>query len=203
MVSPQPDLLWGVIQCWSSWKVFNGYIISFHASRLWGTQWLLFLRILRVPETHRVFPNPVYSLYLVSSSLKICEGNLLCAGTWLCSPHLGYQSLFRDVSQLPGVSYAESAWSQRKHLSLHPQVSGQCMIYKLSSLFHLQHESACSEPCLKPFASFLKQTRHRKKIFFFLRKRSFLDHPILWAGRVVQEDTNNTFAFSGMLLRHL
>lgn len=106
MVPPQPDLCWGVIQCWSPWKVFNGYIISFHASWLWGTQWLLFLRILRVPETHRVFSNPVYFLYLVSSSLKICEGNLLCAGTWLCSPCLGYQSLFREVSQLPGVSYA-------------------------------------------------------------------------------------------------
>lgn len=75
-----------------------------------------FLRILRVRETHRVFPNPVYFLYLVSSSLKIREGNLLCAGTWLCSPCLGYQSLFRDVSQLPGVSYAFlSPVEQRVH----------------------------------------------------------------------------------------
>lgn len=105
MVPPHPDLLWGVIQCWSSWKVFNEYIISFLASWLWGTQWLLFLRILRVPETHCIFPNSVHFLRLASPSLKICEGNLLCAGAWLCSPPLGYQSLFSEVSQLPDVSY--------------------------------------------------------------------------------------------------
>lgn len=41
-----------------------------------------------------------------------------------------------------------------------------------SSLCHLQHESTCTEPCLKPFVSFLKQMRQRKC--------SFLDHPNLF-----------------------
>lgn len=36
------------------------------------------------------------------------------------------------------------------------------------STTHLQHESTCSEPCLKPFASFLKQTRQKKNVFWIM-----------------------------------
>lgn len=127
-----------------------------------------------------MLPNSVYFLYLVHSSLKICEWSLFCIGTCQCSPSLSCQSLYWEVSQLPGFTYVSfSSMGQGVHdhrESIYLVSPGFTTIHSLqkkcSSLCHLQHESTCTEPCLKPFVSFMKQMRQRKC--------SFLDHPNLF-----------------------